>query len=129
MYPDEQPLAHHHAQPPTRAANRDRSQVTGETQPELLFVCAHCSNEMVYPLEWEEAAAGHWQMLLRCPDCEATREGVFPQSAVDVFADELDHGEAVLLCSLERVTRENMTEAIEHFIHALHADQILPVDF
>jgi hypothetical protein len=73
---------------------------------------------MVYPLEWAEEGPAHWRMLLRCPDCEATREGVFAQHAVDVLADELDRGEAVLLCALERMTRENMTEAIDRFIRA-----------
>jgi hypothetical protein len=84
---------------------------------------------MVHPIGWEEEGPGHWWLLLRCPDCEATREGVFAQPVVDVLADELDLGEAALLCALERVTRENMTEAIEHFICALDADLILPVDF
>jgi hypothetical protein len=84
---------------------------------------------MVYPVEWAEDGPGHWRMFLRCPDCEATREGVFAQHVVDVLADELDRGEAVLLCTLKRVTRENMTETIERFIRALHADLILPVDF
>jgi hypothetical protein len=84
---------------------------------------------MVYPLEWAEEGPRHWRMFLRCPDCEATREGVFSQKAVDVLADELDRGESVLLCTLKRVTHENMTEAIERFVRALHTDLILPVDF
>jgi hypothetical protein len=67
---------------------------------------------MVYPLEWAEEGPRHWRMFLRCPDCEATREGVFSQKAVDMLADELDRGESVLLCTLKRVTHENMTEAI-----------------
>jgi hypothetical protein len=54
---------------------------------------------------------------------------MFAQQAVDVLADELDLGEAVLLCALERVTRENMSESVERFIRALDADLILPVDF
>lgn len=84
---------------------------------------------MVFPLEWAEEGPSHWRMFLRCPDCEATREGVFTQAAVDVFAGELDRGERVLLRALERATRANMTEAIERFVRALDADLILPVDF
>jgi hypothetical protein len=97
--------------------------------PDLLHVCAYCSHELVYPLDWVEEDSSHWRMVLRCPDCEAIHEGVFSQQAVDLFADELDCGEAVLLCSLEQVTRLNMTEAVDSFIRALHADLILPSDF
>ena len=48
---------------------------------------------------------------------------------VDLFADELDRGESELLRALERVTHENMTEAADFFIRALHADLIIPSDF
>ncbi len=68
-------------------------------------------------------------MILRCPDCEAIREGAFSQQAVDLFADQLDHGETELLDALRRMTRENMTEAVDFFIRALHADLIVPGDF
>lgn len=35
----------------------------------------------------------------------------------------------MLLDALKQVTRENMAEAIDFFIRALHADLILPSDF
>jgi len=121
MHPDENPPIAHRAELPSGGQ---------EVGPELLHVCAHCSGELVYPLDWiEEEDAGRWLMILRCPDCEAIREGAFPQQTVDLFADELDRGEAELLRALERVTRENMTEAADFFIRALHADLIIPSDF
>jgi hypothetical protein len=129
MYPEETPLTHHQARPPIRPVDCAASPPIGETEPAPLHVYAHCSNEMIYPLQWAEEGPGHWRMFLRCPDCEATHEGVFSQQAVDVLADELDLGESVLLYAPQRVTHENMTDAIERFIHALDADLILPVDF
>jgi hypothetical protein len=100
-----------------------------EAGPELLHVCESCSGELVYPLDWIEENSNLWWMILRCPDCEVTRDGLFVQREVDLFADELDRGEAELLHALKRVTRENMTEAADFFIRALHADLIVPSDF
>jgi hypothetical protein len=120
MHSDESPSARRYAQ---------RSSAQPEAGPELLHVCGCCSGDLVYPLDWIEDDAGRWLMILRCPDCEAIREGAFSQQAVDLFADELDRGEAELLSALKRVTRENMTEAVDFFIRALHADLIIPSDF
>jgi hypothetical protein len=111
-----------------RSARRSGAQ--REARLELLHVCECCSGDLVYPLDWvEEEDAGRWLMILRCPDCEAIREGAFSQQAVDLFADELDRGEAELLGALRRITRKNMTEAVDFFIRALHADLIIPNDF
>jgi hypothetical protein len=106
-----------------------QSHLAGASGPDLLHICVYCSRELVYPLDWVEEGPSHWRMVLRCPDCEATREGLFKQQAVDLFADELDCGEAVLLCSLEQIARLNMTEEIDLFVRALHADLIQPSDF
>jgi hypothetical protein len=120
MHADESPSVRQSVQPPS--ARR-------EAGPELLHVCKCCSGDLVYPLDWIEEASNLWWMILRCPDCEATRDGLFVQREVDLFADELDRGEAELLSALERVTRENMAEAADFFIRALHADLIVPSDF
>lgn len=117
MYPDERPPA---------AAHTDRAR---DTEPELLHICSNCRSKLVYPLDWVDEDPTHWRMLLRCPDCETTREGIFTQRTIDVFTNEIDRGEAVVLSTLKRLTRENMTEAVDLFIHALHADLILPSDF
>jgi DNA-directed RNA polymerase subunit RPC12/RpoP len=117
MHPDELPPTSAHIDP------------AHETKPELLHICSSCGGELVYPLDWIEEEETHWRMLLRCPDCESTREGIFAQQTIDVFADELDRGEAELLSTLKQVTREHMSEAVDRFIRALYADLILPSDF
>jgi hypothetical protein len=96
---------------------------------ELLHVCAYCSGQLVYPLDWIEEGSRLWRLILRCPDCEAIREGVFAQQAVDLFADELDRGESVLLSELKQATRENMAKEIDFFVRALQAGLIVPSDF
>ena len=101
----------------------------GCTQPELLHVCFHCSGELVYPLDWAEEGPRHWRVILRCPDCESRREGVFEQGTVERLDDELDRGAAALLADLRRMTHANMSEEIEFFVRALGADLITPSDF
>ena len=64
--------------------------------------------------------------MLRCPECEARREGVFEQTAVERLDDELDRGAGALLSDLKRMTHANMTDEIEFFVRALDADLIVP---
>jgi nucleotide-binding universal stress UspA family protein len=96
---------------------------------EPLYVCFYCSGELVHPVDWTEAGASQWRILLRCPECEATREGVFEQEAVELLDDELDRATGALLSDLQRVTHANMAEEIELFVRALDADLIVPSDF
>jgi len=97
--------------------------------PEKLHVCFHCAGELAYPLDWSEEGPRHWRILLRCPECEARREGVFEQTAVERLDDELDRGASALLGDLRRMTHANMSEEIEFFVRALDADVITPSDF
>jgi hypothetical protein len=100
------------------------------TQPlEDLHVCPECERELVYPVEWEESSATHWEVLLRCPNCEWNDVGLFDQPTVDRFDEQLDIGTEALLRDLKRLTRANMEEEIDRFSAALSADLILPEDF
>jgi hypothetical protein len=94
-----------------------------------LHVCFHCSGELAYPLDWSEEGPRHWRILLRCPECESRREGVFEQAAVERLDDELDRGSSALLGDLRRMTHANMSEEIQFFVRALDADLITPSDF
>jgi hypothetical protein len=94
-----------------------------------LHVCFHCGSELVYPLDWTDEDGGSWRLLLRCPECEATREGVFTKDEIDDLEDELDRGVGSLLSDLRRMTHTNMSEEIEFFVRALQADVIVPSDF
>jgi len=101
----------------------------GTCAPDRLHVCFHCSGELAYPLDWSEEGARHWRILLRCPECESRREGVFEQATVERLDDELDRGSSALLGDLRRMTHANMSEEIEFFVRALDADVITPTDF
>jgi hypothetical protein len=97
--------------------------------PEELHVCFNCAGTLVYPLDWVEEGDRHWRIVLRCPECEARREGVFEQSIVERLDDELDRGAGALLSDLKRLTHANMTDEVEFFVRALEADLITPSDF
>jgi hypothetical protein len=101
----------------------------GVCPPDQLHLCFHCSGELVYPLDWSEEGPRHWRIVLRCPECESRREGVFDQTSVERLDDELDRGSSALLGDLRRMTHANMSEEVEFFVRALEADLITPTDF
>jgi hypothetical protein len=96
---------------------------------EALHVCARCAGGLVHPLDWVEESPGRWRILMRCPDCDALREGVFGQALVESLDEELDRATAALLSDLRRLTHANMVEEIEVFSRALDLDLIGPSDF
>lgn len=94
-----------------------------------LHVCQSCEAPLVYPVEWEEAGPEHWEVVLRCPNCEWRGAGIFHQEIVERFDEELDNGSEALVRDLRRLMHANMEEEIDRFVRALGADHILPMDF
>ena len=94
-----------------------------------LHLCGACGADLVYPVDWEEAGARHWEVTLRCPNCEWSGTGVFDQAAVERFDDELDRGTEALVRDLKRLMHANMEADIERFVEALEQDHIAPEDF
>ena len=94
-----------------------------------LHVCGSCASTLVYPTEWEEAGATHWEVTLRCPNCEWTGTGIFEQDLVERFDEELDRGTEALVRDLKRLAHANMEDEIERFTTALTEDHIVPEDF
>ena len=94
-----------------------------------LHVCPECDKGLVYPVEWEEASPTHWEVQLRCPNCEWNTVGLYDQETVDRFDEELDLGTEALVRDLKRLTRANMEDELERFSSALDSDNILPMDF
>lgn len=96
---------------------------------EALHVCPGCAGELVHPLDWVEESPGRWHILMRCPDCDMLREGVFGQALVERLDEELDKATGALLSDLKQLTHANMIEEIEIFSRALQLDLIAPSDF
>ena len=100
-----------------------------EQQPGDLHVCISCDSELVYPIEWDEAGTTHWEVSLRCPNCEWTATGVYAQDTVERFDEELDRGTEALVRDLKRLMTANMEDEIERFVTALDQGHVLPEDF
>jgi hypothetical protein len=96
---------------------------------EALHVCPRCAGGLVNPLDWVEESPGRWRILMRCPDCDLLREGVFGEALVERLDEELDRATGALLSDLKQLTHANMTKEIEAFSRALELDLIGPSDF
>jgi hypothetical protein len=112
--------------PATPAGEPGPAQPAGD-QP--LHVCVDCGSDLVYPTDWQEAGTDHWEVDLRCPNCEWRGTGTFHQDIVESFDDELDRGIDVLLADYRALVSSNMEDEIDRFAKALDAGAILPADF
>ncbi len=103
---------------------------TPEAEPlKDLHICPSCEAPFVYPTAWREAGLDHWEVELRCPNCEWSGAGIFDQELVERFDQELDRGTAALLRDLQRLVHANMQDEIDRFVAALDAGHVLPMDF
>jgi hypothetical protein len=94
-----------------------------------LHICPSCSSDLVYPTDWAPASERHWQVALRCPECEWNGGGRYSQEAVDRLDEALDQGTESVLDDLNMLVRANMEDQISRFVAALDAGHILPEDF
>jgi hypothetical protein len=115
--------------PAAQAAEAAAAPVETPSADRLLHICPDCESSLVYPVQWEEADESHWQITLRCPNCERSEEDVFPQGQCDGFDDELERGTDALTRDYKRLMTANLAEEIDRFAKALEVDGILPSDF
>jgi hypothetical protein len=135
VYLDGGPEPYQSPQPPRASSDTPLAPITwaGESPTaapgEALHVCPQCAGGLVHPLDWVEESPGRWRILMRCPDCDLMREGVFGQALVERLDEELDKATGSLLDDLRQLTHANMSEEIELFSRALQLDLIEPSDF
>ena len=91
--------------------------------------CPFCLQGMMYPTDWEEIGRTHWDVELRCPNCDWRGDAVFNNDEIELFDDRLDEGTETLLANHRELMLENMSEWVENFGAALRAGAILPEDF
>lgn len=94
-----------------------------------LHVCGTCGSGLVYPTDWSEVGTRHWEVSLRCPNCEWRGTGVFDQKTVERFDAVLDRGTDAVIADLKRLVHANMEAEIDRFAAALDAGHIVPDDF
>ena len=114
---------------PLAAEAAGAAAAAASTPVEELHICPECDRDLVYPVDWEEASVTHWEVELRCPNCEWSEVGTFDQATVDRFDEHLDLGTEALVKDLRRLVQANMEAEAERFAAALDANAILPEDF
>jgi Zn-finger protein len=97
--------------------------------PHGLHICPSCESELVQPVAWCEASDGRWELVLSCPNCHWSTDGLFSETEVHALEDKLDQGLADMIRDLQRLTQANMADHVERFTSALQSDLILPEDF
>jgi hypothetical protein len=111
------------------AADATNGPATSPSHVTDLHICPECDRDLVYPMDWEESSATHWEVELRCPNCEWSEVGTYDQATVDRFDEQLDSGTEALVKDLRRLVQANMEAEAERFAAALNANAILPEDF
>jgi hypothetical protein len=101
----------------------------GKKSADGMHACPGCSSVLVQPVNWHEQGDGHWNVELRCPECEWWGRDSYSQPEVDQYDEELDRGGQELIEDLRALTRANMEDEAERFAMALASDSILPEDF
>ena len=106
-----------------------RFEEAAQDAPSGLHNCAACESDLVQPVAWSEASDGRWDLLLECPNCRWSTEGVYGEAEVHALEEHLDQGLADMIRDLQRLTQANMADHVERFSAALASDLILPEDF
>jgi hypothetical protein len=105
------------------------TQKLGGKSADGMHACPSCSSVLVQPVNWHEQGDGHWNVELRCPECEWWGRDGYSQTEVDRYDEELDRGGQELIEDLRALTRANMEDEADRFAVALASDIILPEDF
>ena len=114
---------------PVAAPMPEKIEAAAELEVRRIELCPDCFSDRVHPVDWHEIADMRWELSLRCPDCEWRARDVYDQPEVERYDDVLNDATDRLIEELDRVTRENMTEAVDRFRLALENDGIMPFDF
>jgi hypothetical protein len=94
-----------------------------------MHCCPKCDSILVQPVNWHQQRVGHWNVQLRCPECEWWGRDSYSQNEIDCYGEELDRCDQELIEDLRAVIRANMKEEADRFATALANDGILPEDF
>jgi RNase P subunit RPR2 len=92
-------------------------------------VCSRCASDLLYPEDWERNRDGDWNVVMRCPDCEAHIRIVLGREAVEELNRTLYRHAQAFAREADHLSRRNFEEEAEKLVRALARDLILPMDF
>jgi hypothetical protein len=94
-----------------------------------LELCPVCGTDFVNPVEWSAVEDHSWWMLLRCAQCEHTREVTVSNTEAERFDEALDSRADPIARAVRKLDLERMAATVESLIVALQRDLIGPADF
>jgi hypothetical protein len=94
-----------------------------------LELCPACATDFVHPVEWSAIEDHSWWMLLRCAQCEHSREVTVSNAEAERFDEALDSRADPIARAVRKLDLERMTATVETLIVALQRDLIGPADF
>jgi hypothetical protein len=94
-----------------------------------LEVCPACGTDFVNPVEWSAIEDHSWWMLLRCAQCEHSREVTVSNAEAERFDEALDSRADPIARAVRKLDLERMAATVETLIVALQRDLIGPADF
>ena len=94
-----------------------------------LHVCPECDSELVQPLAWSEAAEDRWELVLECPNCRWSTEGVFTEEQVTSSRTSSTKASPTCSAICSRLAHANMADQSSASSRRCSADLILPEDF
>ena len=94
-----------------------------------LELCPACKTDFVNPVEWSAIEDHSWWMLLRCAQCEHSREVTVSNTEAERFDEALDSRADPIARAIRKLDLERMAATVESLIVALQRDLIGPADF
>src|SRR5688500_19386934 len=98
-------------------------------QTDLLRTCPACRSRLACPIAWEPHDDSHWDIDLRCGDCEHRWQLVIDDRRAARYDVELDDDLAFMKRTLRRLELDRMAAEVETFVSALARDLIEPADY
>jgi len=123
---DTRPIMRHRPNHPSRNARPTPRHVPASSN---LEVCPACATDFVNPVEWTAIEDHSWWMLLRCAQCEHSREVTVSNAEAERFDEALDSRADPIARAVRKLDLERMTTTVETLIVALQRDLIGPADF
>ena len=110
---------------PNHRSRNARATPAGST----LEVCPACGTDFVNPVEWTAIEDHSWWMLLRCAQCQHSREVTVSNAEAERFDEALDSRADPIARAVRKLDLERMAATVETLIVALQRDLIGPADF
>jgi hypothetical protein len=123
---DTRPIMRRRPNPRSRNARPTPGHVPASSN---LEVCPACATDFVNPIEWTAIEDHSWWMLLRCAQCEHTREVTVSNAEAERFDEALDSRADPIARAARKLDLERMAVTVESLIVALQRDLIGPADF